>query len=105
MNDEQSPIQWEGEDIGDALAEKLASDAWPGVFSGGKQITRTAVTEVEGKNLISFTFNDGSQMNVVGVFEVRYKAPGAVPGIGEMTIWPEGVSELNSSPAGSESEK
>jgi len=59
--------------VGDALGDVMAEMAWPGVFAGGKQITATQHTKQASFDVLSFTFNDGTQMNVIGKFEVRYK--------------------------------
>jgi hypothetical protein len=66
------------EDIATALGDALAESAWPGVFAGGKQIVATESRSENELDVLSFTFNDGSQMNVVGLFSVRYREAGSV---------------------------
>jgi hypothetical protein len=67
--------------LADALTGKMIEQAWPGVFSGGKQIVRTEATEGE----MTFWFNDNSALKIVGQFSVRYKQPNKT----EETIIPE----------------
>ena len=61
---------------GDVLGDMMAEAAWPGVFADGKQITETR-HEKGWKDtdfdVLQFRLSDGSEMNVVGKFEVRYK--------------------------------
>jgi len=49
--------------------------AWPGVFTSGKRIIATKNTRRGDFNVMMFTFSDGSVMNIIGTFEVRYKQP------------------------------
>lgn len=63
---------------GDALGDQMAEMAWPGVFASGKQIIH--MEHVSGwqnseLDVVMFRFADGSEMNIVGKFEVRYKEP------------------------------
>ena len=67
-------VHYENEEaIATALGDAMAEMAWPGVFSGGKQIIATQSSKAADFDVLSFKFNDGSEMNVVGKFEVRYK--------------------------------
>lgn len=68
-------IEYEGHEDATALAlaEQAASDAWPGIFGGGKMIVATAKFRQGHSDVLQFVFDDGSQMNIVGDFEVRYK--------------------------------
>jgi hypothetical protein len=64
--------------LGNAIGDAMAETAWPGIFSGGKQIVHTRyVKDPSGQqdDLISLGFDDGSEMNITGRFEVRYKLP------------------------------
>lgn len=61
----------------EAMTETIAEQSWPGIFSGGKQIVRTqafVATETSPAEL-TFWFDDGSALKVVGDFSVRYKQP------------------------------
>lgn len=67
-------VQYENEQaIGDALGDAMAEAAWPGVFAGGKQIIATEQQHAGDFDVMRFMFDDGSEMNIVGKFEVRYK--------------------------------
>jgi hypothetical protein len=69
-------IQFDQEDVGFDIGDQLAARAWPGVFAGGIQIERTShVTLPDGRDLITFIFNNNSMINIVGKFEVRFKIP------------------------------
>ena len=69
-------ISFDQEDVGFDIGEQLAAQAWPGVFAGGKEITRTShVTLPDRRQLITFMFNDNTMINIVGQFEVRFKVP------------------------------
>ena len=73
---ENSRIQFDKEDVGFDIGPQLAAQAWPGVFAGGKQIVRTHNTTLpDGRQLITFIFDDNTMINIVGQFEVRYKLP------------------------------
>ena len=76
---EHDMVQAAGDTLGDAMAEA----AWPGVFAGGKQILETK--HEKGWNdtdfdVLQFKFSDGSEMNVVGKFQMRYKEAPVVQG-------------------------
>lgn len=60
----------------DVMADAAAEQAWPGVFSAGKTITETSAYKDGDVKVLRFGFSDGSQMNVVGQFEVRYVQSG-----------------------------
>jgi hypothetical protein len=62
-------------ELGDVWAEQ----AWAGLFSGGKEIiaTETWFDMKLNKNVLTFSFSDGSAMSVVGNFDVRFKPAGA----------------------------
>ena len=67
-------VHYEDEEaIGNALGDTMAEMAYPGVFAGGKQIIATQTSKAADFDVLSFKFSDGSEMNVVGKFEVRYK--------------------------------
>jgi len=67
-------VHWEHEEqIAEALGDAMAEMAWPGVFAGGKQIIATKHERMADFDVLQFKFSDGSEMNVVGKFEVRYK--------------------------------
>jgi len=69
-------VHYENEEaIANALGDAMAEMAWPGVFAGGKQIIATQSSKAADFDVISFKFSDGSEMNIVGKFEVRYKQP------------------------------
>ena len=69
-------VHYEDEEaIGNALGDTMAEMAYPGVFAGGKQIIATQTSKAADFDVLSFKFSDGSEMNVVGKFEVRYKQP------------------------------
>jgi hypothetical protein len=61
------------EDVGEVIAGALAADAWPGIFSGGKQITATQSYKRQNEDVFQFRFNDGSVMTFIGRFRVQYK--------------------------------
>jgi hypothetical protein len=58
---------------GDALAREVGEATFPGIFAGGKQIIRTIHESGSPAKLIFF-FGDGSAMQVVGDFTVKYRA-------------------------------
>lgn len=69
-------IHWDHEEeIGNALGDTLAEMSWPGVFTSGKRIIATQTTRRGDFDVLNFKFADGSEMNIVGTFEVRYKQP------------------------------
>jgi hypothetical protein len=80
MSPYSSRIESESTEIAlaDKLAEQVAEQAWPGVFSGGKQIIASIASKIGGQDVLRFKFDDGSEMNIVGTFEVRYKTPADV---------------------------
>lgn len=61
--------------LSEAMGDALAEAAWPGVFAGGKQIIATAAyKDPRHGDVLNFTFDDGTQMNIVGQFSVRYRS-------------------------------
>jgi len=67
-------VHWDNEEeISNALGDTLAEMAWPGVFTSGKRIIATQSTRRGDFDVMNFKFADGSEMNIVGKFEVRYK--------------------------------
>jgi hypothetical protein len=69
-------VHWENEEeISNALGDTLAEMAWPGVFTSGKRIVATQTSKRADFDVMNFKFADGSEMNIVGKFEVRYKQP------------------------------
>lgn len=71
-------IQYDNESaVADAMGYAMAEDAWPGVFAGGKQIMATMKTRKGDFDVMSFRFDDGSEMNIVGKFEIRFKQSAA----------------------------
>lgn len=72
-------VEWEdGNAVPDDLGDEAAELAFPGVFSGGKMIDATQHTAPTSTSprILRFRFSDGSEMNLVGDFEVRYKHAG-----------------------------
>lgn len=65
--------------VGNALGDAMAEAAWLGVFSGGKQIVRTQKYQDNERKatVLNIQFSDGSAVNIVGTFEVRFKEPGS----------------------------
>ena len=57
--------------LGEAVAHSLAAQAWPGVFSGGKEVVSTEAKP----NYLRFEFNDGSSMTIRGQFDIEYGQP------------------------------
>jgi len=62
-------IQVENEEaLVNAVADKIGSQALPGIFAGGKEIVHTVVQD----NYIEFRFNDESRLVIEGEFTVRF---------------------------------
>jgi hypothetical protein len=63
--------------LANQLGDQIAATAWPGIFSGGKQIVATQASSLtDGRETYQFRFSDGSSMTIIGDFEIRFKEPG-----------------------------